>query len=77
MILLLFITNELNFDKFNKKSDNIVRTSITTVVSGNTKTYMYGPAPLATALEDDYSEVITATRLNIKKNLLPVFRLVV
>jgi len=62
-IIMLFVQDELSYDRFNKKADRIVRVVFKASINGgkiNESTVM---APVAQALKTDYPEVEEATRL--------------
>lgn len=63
LVILLFVQNELSFDRFNKKADRIVRVYFRGTMQGgkiNESTVM---PPTAQALKADYPEVEDATRI--------------
>ncbi len=62
-ITLLFILDEFNYDRFNKKADNIYR-----VVYGNEKYITATPFPLAPILKADFPEILNTVRV-IKTSL--------
>ena len=63
ILILLFIINELNHDKFNEKSDQIYRACLKFNMGSNQFDSPNCPVPLAPTMVEEYSEVITATRL--------------
>ena len=67
LIIILFVYDELSYDKFNKKADRIVRVTFGGKLSGEVMKEAVVMAPVAQTLMHDYPEVLEATRL-VKNN---------
>ncbi|MEO6722239.1 MAG: ABC transporter permease [Ferruginibacter sp.] len=63
LIIMLFVQNELSFDKFNKKADRIVRVFFRGTVQGGKMNESTVMPPTAQTLKADYPEVQEATRI--------------
>jgi putative ABC transport system permease protein len=63
MIIVLFIADELLYDKYNAKADRIYRVEAEIKFGGNQFQMVYRPAPEAHALLEDYPEVESVVRL--------------
>lgn len=63
IVILLYITNELSYDKFNEKSDRIYRVATTIDFSGNHLDMAYTPTLMGPTLVSDFPEVETTARL--------------
>jgi putative ABC transport system permease protein len=70
IIILLFIVDELSYDRFHEKADRIYRVTTAGVFGNNEFAGTYTAAPLAKALCDDYAEVEHATRMMARNNRL-------
>ena len=70
IIILLFIIDELSYDRYHEKSDRIYRVTTAGVFGSNEFAATYTAAPLAKAICDDYAEVEHATRMMARKNRL-------
>ncbi len=74
LMLMLFVQDELMFDRFNAHSERIFRIRNDVRFSGSTFTYAVTSAPLAAQLKQDFPEVEAAARfkprgtLEIKSN---------
>ncbi|MBE0661050.1 MAG: ABC transporter permease [Bacteroidales bacterium] len=66
IIILLFIVDELSYDKFHKKADRIYRITVHGVFGSNEFNSTYTPAPLAKAMIDDFPEIENITRLMLR-----------
>jgi putative ABC transport system permease protein len=62
-IIMLFIQDELSFDRFNKNADRIVRINFKASINGGKINESNVMPPVAAALKSDYAEVEEATRL--------------
>ena len=71
-VLALFVIDELNFDRFYEKSDNIYRLYTDLQVNGETEVNSKVGLPLGPALQRDFPEVIDFTRMS--QFIDPVFR---
>jgi len=63
LIIMLFVQNELSYDKFNKKADQIVRVVFKGSVQGEKMREANVMPPVAQTLKADYPEVLDATRI--------------
>jgi len=63
LIIMLFVQDELSFDRFNEKADQIVRVVFRGTMNGEKMKESSVMAPVASTLRHDYPEVIDATRL--------------
>lgn len=65
LLIMLFVQNELSYDRFNKKADRIVRVTFFGEVRGEKMKEASVMPPVAHTLMADYPEVEEATRLSI------------
>lgn len=63
LIIMLFVQNELSYDRFNKKADQIVRVIFKGSVQGQKMKEADVMPPVAQTLKNNYPEVLEATRL--------------
>ncbi|MEO5890550.1 MAG: ABC transporter permease [Ferruginibacter sp.] len=63
LIIMLFVQNELSFDRFNEKADRIVRVNFQGYASGEKFNESSVMPPVAQTLKTDFPEVKEATRL--------------
>src|SRR5450432_1975203 len=63
LIIMLFVQNELGYDRFNKKANQIVRVSFQGLVQGEKMNESTVMPPVAQALKAEFPEVQEATRL--------------
>jgi putative ABC transport system permease protein len=63
LIILLFVRNELSYDRFNKKADRIVRVIFKGSVQGQKMKEAMVMPPVAQTLKNNFPEVLEATRL--------------
>lgn len=63
LVIMLFVTNELSYDRYNKKADRMVRVVIKGFTQGETMKEANVMPPVAQTLKADYPEVQEATRL--------------
>jgi putative ABC transport system permease protein len=62
LLILLWVADELSYDKWNKNADRIYRVAPEIKFGGSHKHYAVSPAPLAAALMSDFPEVQSAVR---------------
>lgn len=62
-LILLYVRDDLSYDRFHERADRIYRVTIHGRMAGNEVTAATSPVPMAATLVADYPEVITATRL--------------
>ena len=70
MMILLYIRDELSYDRFNKKADQIYRVHTYAKIAGNVSDLAVSPPPLGATLVHDYPEVIQYTRLMPNRTML-------
>jgi putative ABC transport system permease protein len=70
IFILLFVRDELSYDKFNKKGDRIYRVHSKGKILGNEFNLAVSPAPLGETMVSDFPEVIQSVRLNYNANML-------
>ncbi len=63
LIIMLFVVDELSYDRFNEKSNEIVRVVFRADINGEEMKEAVVMAPVASALRDEIPEVIDATRI--------------
>lgn len=63
LIIMLFVVDELSFDRYNEKADRIVRIVLKGNVNGEIIKEAVTAAPVASTLKNEFSEVLDATRL--------------
>ncbi len=62
LVIVLFILDELSYDKYNVKADRIYRVNNEIKFGGNHYRMTYSSAPIAHALQQDYPEIEAAVR---------------
>ena len=63
-IIMLYVQDELSYDRFNKKADSMYRIAFKAVMNGGKINESNVMPPVAAALKNDYPEVEDVTRLN-------------
>lgn len=63
LIIMLFVADELSYDRFNEKADRIVRVVLKGNVNGEIIKEAVTPAPVALTLKNEFPEVVDATRI--------------
>lgn len=63
LVIMLFVVDELSYDKFNEKADQIVRVIFKLKTTNEESKEAVVMAPVAQTLMQDYPEVIDATRI--------------
>ena len=63
ILILMYVTDELSYDKFHKKSDRIYRINAISSIGTTTRHYATVPPALATGLADSIPEIEGFTRL--------------
>src|SRR5215218_4270988 len=63
LVIVLYIQNELSYDRFNKKADQIVRVTFRGKMNGGELKEANVMPPVAQTLKADYPEVLEATRI--------------
>ena len=64
-IIMMYVQNELSFDRFNKKADRIVRVVFKADINGGKIFEANVMPPVALVMKNDYPEVQDATRLQV------------
>ncbi|WP_295127754.1 ABC transporter permease [uncultured Chitinophaga sp.] len=70
MLITLFISDELSYDKFNDKHERIYRINADFAVNGNSFHERYTPALLGEVLKKDYPQIENFCRLTLEGNTL-------
>ncbi len=65
LVIMLFVADELSYDRFNKKADRIVRIIFKVTLNGETMETPTASAPTGETLRRDYPEVEEATRVRV------------
>lgn len=63
LTIMLFVLDELSFDRYNEKADRIVRVVLKGTVNGEIIKEAVTPAPVAATLKNEFPEVEESTRL--------------
>ncbi len=63
IIIILFVNNELSYDKFNKNADQIYRITVKGMISSHEINMAVSPSPMGATLKNDLPEVVSYTRL--------------
>ncbi|MES3017786.1 MAG: ABC transporter permease [Bacteroidota bacterium] len=63
LVIMLYVYNELSYDRYNEKADQIVRVVFRGVIGGGEMKEANVMAPVARTLKSDFPEVISATRI--------------
>jgi hypothetical protein len=69
-VILLFVYNEVSYDRHHAKADRVYRINADIKFGGNHYNMTYGPAPLAATLASDYPEVEVAIRFRERGSYL-------
>ncbi len=64
ILILLYVFDELSYDRFHENSDRIYRIYVNGALGDNTFTAAVSPPPMRNVLLQDYPEVEAATRFN-------------
>lgn len=70
LLIMLYIQNELSYDRYNEKAERIYRVVFKGKLNGEELAFPLAPAPAAQILKNDYPEVLEATR--IRRNGSPL-----
>src|SRR4030042_1335339 len=71
IIIMLFVFDELSYDKFYQNSDRIYRLSVRTFLNNNLENPEQAPSPLGPVLKSEFPEVEAMTR--VRNYGFPVF----
>lgn len=63
LIIALFVVDELSYDRYNEKADQIVRVVFKGLLNGDSVNEAVTPAPIAATLKREFPEVLQSTRL--------------
>ncbi|WP_420320386.1 ABC transporter permease [Flagellimonas sp.] len=63
LLIMLFVTDELSYDRFNEKADEIVRVVFKAEINGNEVKEATVMAPVGQTLKNEFPEVEQATRI--------------
>lgn len=63
LIIMLFVADELSFDRYNEKAEQIVRVVLKGKVNGEVIKEAVTPAPVGPALKSELPEILEATRI--------------
>lgn len=63
LFVLLFIRDELNYDRFNENADNIYRMNFKGSINGSDLNEALSPFPMGATLVSDFPEVINSVRI--------------
>src|SRR5450432_3864584 len=63
LVIMLFVQNELSYDRYNQKADRIVRVVFRGTVEGQKMKEANVMPPVAQTLKANYPQVLEATRL--------------
>src|ERR1051325_4577513 len=63
LLITLYVTDELSYDRFNEKAGRIFRINGDISVHGNGANNIYTPAPMGATLAREYPEVGNYTRI--------------
>ncbi len=63
LMIMMFVVNELSYDRYNEKADQIVRIVLKGKVNGEIIKEAVTPAPVGPTLKSEFPEVLEATRL--------------
>jgi putative ABC transport system permease protein len=72
LLILLFVRDELSYDRHNDRLDRIYRVGLSAFVNNNALDAVYTSSPMAKALVDEVPEVEAASR--VRRFGFPVFR---
>ncbi len=64
MLILLFVKDELSYDRFNEKADRIYRVNSEFVEKGQIKRYSQTSPPIGPALQQNFPEIEVAVRVS-------------
>lgn len=70
LLIVLYVTDELSYDKYNEKADRIYRLDADIFFNNTQATFSESPDPLAPALVRDYPQVEQMVRFNYQGDIL-------
>ena len=62
LLIVLYVKDELSYDKYNAQSENIYRIDADISFNGTQFTSAVSPAPLVPTLKKDYPQIVQYTR---------------
>src|SRR6516164_5796522 len=62
LLIVLYVKDELSYDKYNAQADNIYRLDADLYFNGTQFTSSYSPSPLAPTLKKDYPQIVQYVR---------------
>ncbi len=74
IFILAYIIDEISFDRFHEKADNIYRVTTKGIISGRTIEVATIPAPMAKAMVNDFPEVLDAVRFRSFGNVIVSYK---
>jgi putative ABC transport system permease protein len=74
IFMLLWIQDEMSFDRFHENADEIYRVVVKRNLAGNTIQSVATPNPLGPTLENEYPEIINFTRTFVTTNWVVQYR---
>jgi putative ABC transport system permease protein len=69
LLIIIYVVDELSYDRFHTDADNIYRVDMTGKMMGNEFNVALSPAPMAAALRDEVPEVADATRFGLWRTM--------
>ncbi len=70
LLIIAYIADELSFDRFHEKADNIYRVGTRAVISGQTSELATNCAPFASTVVSEFPEVDEAIRLDLQTEVI-------
>src|SRR3982751_263827 len=70
LLIVLYVVNELSYDKYNKNASNIYRVDADLVFNGTRFNSAVTPEPLAAALKKDYPQIKQVARVSYQGDIL-------
>ena len=64
ILIMLWVQDEYNFDRFNEKADNIYRVVFSYISNGETRQHWRTPPPMARTINEKYPEIEDAARFH-------------
>ena len=74
VLILLWVRDELSYDRFHENGDNIYRVVADVSFANNSYHSVIGPPPLAPALKDEFPEIIDSTRFRKCERMVLKYR---
>ena len=73
LLIVLYIADELSFDRFHKKADDIYRVWVNAVISEQPTAIATTCGPLATTAVAEFPEIDEAVRFSVKTNVVVAY----